>query len=78
MQPIATPQIDIWKNKQEYSDFWAISYCFVQIVMLIIIKMHFVLLTTISCLFVWEETFWVILKKGRGLSPQSPPSARAC
>ncbi len=50
-QPIATPQID---------DFWWISYCFVQIVMLIRIQMHFVLLTTISLLFVWEGHFWII------------------
>ncbi len=68
----------ICKNKQEFSDFWAISYRFVHIVMLIIIQMHFVLLTTISLLFVWEGHFWIILKKGRGLSPQSPHSARAC
>ncbi len=65
----------ICKNKQAFSDFSAISYCFVHIVMLIIIQMHFVLLTTISLLFVWEWHFWIILKKGRGLSP--PPSARA-
>ncbi len=37
-----------YKNKHEFSDFWAMSYCFVHIVMLIIIKMHFVLLTKIS------------------------------
>ncbi len=39
MQPIATPQIDrqICKNKQEFSDFLAISYCLVHIVMLIIV-----------------------------------------
>ncbi len=75
-----TPQIDsLCKNKQEFSDFWTISYCFVHIVMLIIIQMHFVLLTTISLLFVCEGHFWIILKKGKGLSPQSPPpSARAC
>ncbi len=41
--------------KQELSDFWTISYRCVQIVMLIIIKMHFVLFTTISLLFVWES-----------------------
>ncbi len=41
--------------------------------MLIRIKMHLILLTTISLLFVWEGHFWIILKKG---SP--PPSARAC
>ncbi len=64
----------ICKNKQEFSDFWTISYCFVHIVMLIIIQMHFVLLTTISLLFVWEGHFWIILKKGWCLSPQrSPP-----
>ncbi len=68
----------ICKNKQELSDFWAISYCFVQIVMWIRIKMHFVLLTTISLLFVREGHFWIILKKGRGSSPKAPPSARAC
>ncbi len=55
---IATPQIDRCKNKQEFSDFWAISYRFVHIVMLIIIQMHFVLLTTISLIFVWEGHFW--------------------
>ncbi len=37
--------------------------------MLIIIQMHFVLLTTISLLFVREGHFWIILKKGRGSSP---------
>ncbi len=63
----------ICKNKQEFSDFWAISYRFEHIVMLIIIQMHFVLLTTISLLFVWDGHFWIILKRGRGLSPQSPP-----
>ncbi len=69
----------ICKNKQELSDFWAISYCFLQFVMLFRIQMHFVLLTTISLLFVREGHFWIILKKGRGsLEPQSPPSARAC
>ncbi len=47
----------ICKNKQEFSDFWAISYCFVQIVMLIRIQMHFVLLTTISMLYVREGHF---------------------
>ncbi len=26
-------------------------------------------------LFVWEGYFWILLKKGRGLSPQSPPSS---
>ncbi len=57
----------ICKNKQEFSDFWAISYCFVHIVMLIIIEMHFVLLTTISLLFVCEGHFWINFKKGRGL-----------
>ncbi len=72
-KPIATAQIDRYvKNKQEFSDFWAISYCFVQIVMLIIIKMHFVLLTTISLLFFREGHFWIILKKASGSSPQSP------
>ncbi len=77
-QPIATPQIDRYvKNKQGFSDFWAISYHFVHIAMLIIIQMHFVLLSTISLLFVWEGHSWIILKKGRGSSPQSPPSARA-
>ncbi len=59
----------ICKRKQEFYDFWAISYRFVQIV--IVIQMHFVLLTTISLLFVQEGHFWIILK--RGLSPQSPP-----
>ncbi len=62
-----------WNLKLEFSDFWAISYCFVQIVMLIRIQMHFVLLTTVSLLFVREGHFWIILKKGRGSSPQSPP-----
>ncbi len=50
-------QVAYVKNKQEFSDFWAISYCFVQIVMLIRIQMHFVLLATISLLFVWEGHF---------------------
>ncbi len=59
----------ICKRKQEFYDFWAISSRFVQIV--IVIQMHFVLLTTISLLFVQEGHFWIILK--RGLSPQSPP-----
>ncbi len=63
----------IFKNKQEFSNFWVISYRFVQIVMLIRIQMHFVLLTTISLLFVGEGHFWIIFKKSRGSSPQSPP-----
>ncbi len=64
----------ICKNKLEFSDFWAISYRFEHIVVLIIIQMHFFFsLTTISLLFVWEGHFWIILKRGRGLSPQSPP-----
>ncbi len=50
-------QVAYVKNKQEFSDFWAISYCFVKIVMLIRIQMHFVLLATISLLFVWEGHF---------------------
>ncbi len=41
--------------------------------MLIRIQMHFVLLITISLLFVREGHFWIILKKGRGWTPQSPP-----
>ncbi len=68
------------------NDFWAISYCFAQIVMLIRIQMNFVLCTTISLLFVREGHFWIILKKGRGSSPQTThthptpphPSASAC
>ncbi len=55
----------ICKNKQEFFDFWAISYRFEHIVMLIIIQMYFVLLATISLLFVWEGHFWIIFKKGR-------------
>ncbi len=30
-----------YKNKHEFSDFWAMSYCFVHIVMLIIIRNAF-------------------------------------
>ncbi len=64
----------IFKNKQGFYDFWAISCRFVHIVMLIRIQMHLVLLTTISLIFVWEGHFWIILKKGqaRGSIPQSP------
>lgn len=50
----------ICENKQEFSNFWAMNYCFVLIVVLIIILMHFVLLTTISLPFVWERHFWLI------------------
>ncbi len=63
-------------NKQEFSYFWEISYCFVQIVMLIRIQMHFVLLTTISLLFVWEGHFW-IFEKGHVLEPPNPPPPSA-
>ncbi len=62
--PMSTPQIDRYVKINRR--FWAISYCFVQIVMVITIWMHFVLLTTISLLFVWEGHLWIILKKGRG------------
>ncbi len=55
----------ICKNKQ---DFFAIGYCCVHIV----IQMHFVLLTTISSLFVREGHFWIILKKDWGLEPPKP------
>ncbi len=72
-QPIATPQIDICKNKQEFSDFRVISYCFVvHIVMLIIIQMHLVLLTTISLLFVWGALLNKFEKR-QGLEPPKPP-----
>ncbi len=70
---IATPHIDRYVKINRHFPLFSDSYCFVHIVMLIIIQMHFVLLTTISLLFVWEGHFWIILKKGRGLSPQRPP-----
>ncbi len=39
---IATPQNDKCKNKQEFSEFWAISYCFEQIIMLIRNAFYFI------------------------------------
>ncbi len=39
---IATPQNDKCKNKQEFSEFWAISYCFEQIIMLIRNSFYFI------------------------------------
>ncbi len=70
-QPIATPQIDRY-NKQDFSDFWAISYHFVHIVMLIIIQMRFDLLTTISLLFVWGALL-NNFEKGQGLTAPKAP-----
>ncbi len=67
-----------YKNKHEFSDFWAMSYCFVHIVMLIIIKMHFVLLTKIS------GSLLNNFEKGKKQTatyhprPPRPQSARAC
>ncbi len=63
----------IYANKNAFSDFWVISYCFVYFAMLIIIQTHFVLTSTTSLLFVWEGHLWIILKTGRDTSPQSPP-----
>ncbi len=61
-----------WNLKLEFSDFWAISYCFVQIVMLI----------RIQCILFIDHSIIAIcprgallnnFEKGQGSSPQSPP-----
>ncbi len=64
----------ICKNKQDFPDFWAISYCFVHIVMSIRIQMHFVLLTTIALIFVWEGHFWIIFVGARAPKAPHPPT----
>ncbi len=52
------------KNKQDCFYFWAIIYFLNFFLILIRTQMHFVLLNTISLLFVQEGHFQIILKKG--------------
>ncbi len=60
------PPLQICTNKYEFSDFWASSYCFVQIVMLI--RIQFWIFIDYNIIAIWEGHFLIILKKGRGSS----------
>ncbi len=62
-----------WQTCKNKQDFWGSSYCFVQIVMLIRIQMHFVLLTTIIIAICPRGALLNNLEKGQGLEPPMPP-----